>query len=186
MDKDFLILYHGAIAPHRGIEQLVTCVSENIDLKAIILGSGDNSYIKKIKNHINSSGACGRVMFHPAVNQKELWKYVGAADLSFVMIDKQPKSYYFALPNKLFESIQAGIPILGSDSPEIKKIVDSYQIGFVCNPDDTKQIGEMVEKLRSDPYLYTRFKNNTICAREALCWEKEKYVLVNRMKDLMV
>ncbi len=185
MDKDFLILYHGAIVPHRGIEQLVTCVSENMYLKAIILGFGDNHYIKEIKDRINRSGVCNRVILHPAVNQKELWKYIGAADLCFVMIDKQPKSYHFALPNKLFESIQAGIPVLGSDSPEIKKIVEFYQVGFVCDPDNTKQIGEMVEKLRMDTYLYKRFKNNTIRAREDLCWEKEKYVLVNRMKNLM-
>lgn len=110
----------------------------------------------------------------PAVEYTELWKYVGAVDVGMVTIPNACQSYFYALPNKLFENVQGLTPVIGSDFPEIKKIVEAYKVGMVCNPDDLSQINECIEIMRNDKQKYEEYKRNLEKAKQELCWEREK------------
>ena len=107
----------------------------------------------------------------------ELWKYLGAVDLSYSMIVGHSKSYFFALPNKFFESIQALTPVLSSSFPEMKRIVDQYGIGLTCDPEKIEVINSCVERFRIDRLFYNQCKQNLLKAKEELCWENERFVL---------
>jgi glycosyltransferase involved in cell wall biosynthesis len=86
-------------------------------------------------------------------------------------------SHYYSLPNKLFENIQSETPIIGSNFPEISRIINNYDIGLCCDPNNTDDIAYTLEKLRKDKVLYAGFKHNTVKAKSQLNWEKEKEVL---------
>ena len=101
------------------------------------------------------------------------------------MIEGQAKSYYFSLPNKFFESIQSLTPIVASNFPEMKRIIDFYQIGLTCDPLDADAIHQCVEKMREDKAFYTECKENLKLAKSDLCWEKEKKVLEEAFKEIV-
>lgn len=183
MDNPFYVMYHGAIMNGRGIETLIRLTSINPHINSVILGNGDARYIESLKALVKECGVEDRVLFHPAVPISELWKYVGAVDLSFMMIEGKVKSYYFALPNKFFESIQSLTPIVASDFPEMKRLIDEYHIGLTCNPDDLEAINGCIERMRLDKALYSNCKKNLEIAKKELCWENEKKVLEDAFRQ---
>ena len=178
-------MYHGVLTNARGIETLLRLAARNPEICAFILGNGQEPYVKQLHRLAEELKVEDRVQFHPAVRIEELWRFVGAADLSLMMIEGKAKSYYYALPNKLFESIQSLTPIVASDFPEMKRIIDHYGIGLTCNPDDLEAINECVEKIRTEKDFYTRCKENMRLAKEELCWEKEKQVLIRAFKEIV-
>ena len=175
-DRDFIIMYHGAVTRGRGIETLIDVVSVNPYIKLFILGDGTKEYINNLKQNV-AKKASDRVAFHPAVPHKELWKYVGAADVGMITIPAVCQSYYYMLPNKLLENIQCLTPVIGSDFPEIRKIINGYGIGLLCDPSDVNKINDCIEKMRIDKAFYNACKRNLLSAKKELCWEKEKHIL---------
>ena len=183
-EDGFLVMYHGMLTSMRGIEALIRLTAKNPRICAFILGDGQPDFVEKLHALASELGVEDRVVFHPAVALRDLWRYVGAADLSLMMIEGKAKSYYFALPNKFFESIQSLTPIVASDFPEMKRIIDRYEIGLTCSPDDLDAINDCVEKMRTDTAFYAKCKSNLTRAKAELCWAKEKDVLIKAFKEI--
>ncbi len=174
---DYLVMYHGALVPDRGIEELIRLLGVNNNLSAVVLGNGSAEYIERIRNTAMTEGVDARLYIHPAVPISELWKYVGAVDVCLMMIQGTSKSYYYSLPNKFFESIQSLTPMVASDFPEMKRIIDKYEIGLTTNPGDIEAMNQCVERMRTDKEFYDKCRNNLLKAKDDLCWENEKEVL---------
>lgn len=181
--EPFLVMYHGAITTGRGIEMLIRVTAKDPHVRAIVLGNGGAAYLDSLKTLAAELGVADRVLFHPAVPLSELWKYVGAADLSLMMIEGKAKSYYYALPNKFFESIQSFTPIVASNIPEMQRLIDKYEIGLTCDPNDLDAVCACVEKMRTDRAFYAQCKENLKRAKADLCWEKEKHVLLDAFEQ---
>jgi len=176
-DDDFIIMYHGMITKGRGIEKTIELLSINKKLHLIILGSGIESYIEELKNIVKKSGLNDRIMFLNAVPNSELWKYVAAVDLGMIIIPAVSKSYYYMLPNKLFENVQSGTPVLCSNFPTIKSVVTNCNLGLCCDPNNLFEINNCIEELRTNKDLYMNIKESVLCQKEFLCWEKESKIL---------
>jgi len=174
-----LLMYHGGVSRGRGIETLLEVVKRSENTCLLILGNGENKLMERLEQQSVSLGISDRVLFHPAVAMECLWQYVGAADIGMVTIPAVTKSYYYMLPNKFFENIQAETPVICSDFPAISPIVKKYNIGLTCDPTDVETICACISKLQIDKELYMTLKNNMKKAKEDLCWEKEKQVLFN-------
>lgn len=174
----FMLLYHGAVTTQRGIETMINIVEMNTNVCGMILGNGEAQYLEELKQYVQEKNLGNRIVFKSAVPISELWKYVGAMDASLMMIEGESKSYYLSLPNKFFESIQSLTPIIASDFPEMKRIIEQYDIGLTCNPNDLAKINECVERLRTDKALIQRYKLNLLKAKIELCWENEKKTLI--------
>lgn len=177
-----LVMYHGAISRGRGIEDLIDVALHFDCVGLVILGEASDkefyhSLIDKIQFMKN-------VIMHHAVPMSELWKYVGAADVGMVNISPVTKSYYFALPNKLFENIQAMTPVIVSDLPELRGIVEKYGVGMICEADSSKSIELCLKKIMENEFLLKKYKENAKKAKEELCWEKESQILIKAYKAL--
>ena len=134
-------------------------------------------YIEKLKQMAKELNILDRVLFHHAVHIDSLWQYVGAADVGMVTIPAVSKSYYYMLPNKFFENIQSITPIIGSDYPEIKRVIKNYDIGALVDPENIDEIVAAIEEMRTNDEVYSRLKKNLKRAKEELCWENERVVL---------
>ncbi len=184
-DNTFLIMFHGVVAPYCGLETLIEQVSRNDHIAGVILGNGEQDYIDRLKLLIEEKNVTNRICFHEAVEVNELWKYVGAADINLILEKNICNSYYYMLPNKFLSSIQSLCPVIGSDFPEIRKIVNRYDIGKLCDPEDMDEIAASIESMRIDQSLYARYKRNLLKAKSELCWEKEKEVLQNAYREII-
>lgn len=181
---NFVVMYHGAVVPGRDVERLIELVSVNCHIRAVILGNAENSYRDKLEKIAAEYGITNRILFHPAVPLNVLWKYVGAVDVGMILARATCKNHLYSLPNKLFENIQAGTPVICPAYPAFKQIVEKYENGLMCDPEDMDEMNRCVEKLRNDKELYTRIKENTMRAREKLNWEKERIGLHVAYSDI--
>ncbi|MCX6329548.1 MAG: hypothetical protein NTZ85_08570, partial [Bacteroidia bacterium] len=77
------------------------------------------------------------------------------------------------LPNKLFDYISAGIPVITSDLPEVKKIVKESGCGIIIQTVKSEEICKAIIKLRDDLVLLNKLKQNTVIASETLNWDLE-------------
>jgi len=180
----FLIMHHGGIMTERGIEKIISATSKIKDIALIILGNGENKYMNKLKIQVKEENVENRVLFHKAVPFDELWKYVGAVDAGVIPTQNICKNHYLSLPNKLFENIQSETPVIASNFPEIKKIVEGYDIGLCCNPDSIEDITDAIKTLKNNEVLYKKFKKNLKEAKKELFWENEKQILVDAYNKL--
>lgn len=173
--NDFIVMYHGGIIGNRGIEKIIKLLSINKSINAVILGYAlEEEYLITLKEMAVSEGVRERVYFHDAVPLKDLYKYVGAADVGLIVHENFSLNHYYSLPNKLFENIQSLTPVIGPFFPEIKKIIETYEIGLTMDPSDIESINNSVEKMRCDKDFYKSCKEHLAFAKEELCWEREK------------
>lgn len=184
-NSEFIIMYHGGIMPERGLENLILVLAMNASIKLFVLGDGQKDYIKELEQLAIINRVRDRLVFHKSVPHRELWKYVGAADVGMVTVRAAWKSYYYMLPNKLFENIQSETPVVCSDFPSVRALLKKYNVGLACNPDDPCDINRCIEKIRTNRGQYERLRKNTRYAKEELCWEKERTVLQEAYRRIL-
>ncbi|MFC4428446.1 glycosyltransferase [Citricoccus alkalitolerans] len=180
----FLMMYHGVVVRNRGIETAIRALVGRDAAALVVVGDGDLGYLQQLHELASELGIRERVLFRPAVAFDVLGEYVGAADVGLVTIPAATESYYLMLPNKLFENIQAGTPVVASDFPEVRAIVSEFDIGLLVDPLDLDQINEALDKLQSDATLRRRMSLNANRAKSVLCWERERESLAKAYAEL--
>lgn len=174
-NKKIIILQGAGINIDRGSEELVQAMKYLDDVILLIVGSGD--VIPKLKDMIQQENLREKVIITGKVPHEQLRKYTSVADLG-VTLDKPTNiNYKFSLPNKVFDYIQAGIPVLCSDLPEVARIVREYKVGVVAGSFDPQILAKTISSALSSRE-YPKWKENTKSAREELCWETDEDKLV--------
>ncbi len=139
-----IFLYVGGFTVGRGIEYLIEVFKKN-DIKSslVFLGYGKmRDQLKKISEEYEN------IYVHDAVPHEEVISVVQGADIGLCLIQNVSLSYYYCLPNKLFEYAFAGVPVLASDFPDITEIVSTYHLGM-CTPNKPDNIYDMVKKIEN-------------------------------------
>lgn len=184
--NSFLIMYHGWLLRNRGIEQLVYAMKRLTDCVGIILGDAhEKPYEDYLRSLVKEQGIADRVLFHPAVSMRELPNYVGAVDVGVSLLQPTVPNHIVALPNKLFENIQGLTPVVVSDFQTIGSLVDQYRIGSRVDPTSPEKIADAIRKLKENKDFYNMCNNNLKRAKEELCWENEKKVLLEAYRRIL-
>lgn len=174
-DKPILILQGSGINVDRGAEELVQAMP-SID-NAILLFVGGGDVLVKLKQLVTDLGINERVIFKPRLPYEEMMKYTSVSDLGLTLDKSNNLNYKFSLPNKLFDYIQAGVPVLSSPLPEIEKIITTYNIGdFIVNH-NPKHIADKINHILNNQDLMAVWKKNCSFAARELTWENEEIIL---------
>ena len=175
-DKHILILQGSGINIHRGSEELVDAMRYLNDCMLLIIGGGDVLPILKQKvaeNHWED-----RVRFFPRMPYKEMMAITRLAELGFTLDKPNNLNYLFSLPNKLFDYVQANVPIVASHLPEIERVIKDYNVGTFIEEHNPEHIAEKIRETLSDEETLETWKNNLNFAAQELCWENEEQILI--------
>lgn len=176
VDNQKTIVYQGAINVNRGIEYMVKAMHNLDHCHLYLIGKGDLT--GQIQTLIRDEHLQDRVTMLGEIPHEILPAYTQQADLGLSLEEDKGLNYRYALPNKVFNYIHAGVPVLVSNLPEMKKLVETYQIGEVIDSHLPEQIANQIRSmLQNDQYQY--WKSNCLKAKEELCWEKEKEVITH-------
>ena len=180
LDKKIILLQGSGINIQRGAEELVQAM-QFVDAQLLIIGGGD--VFEELKKLVKQLNLGDKVMVKDKMPKNELVHYTYNSDIG-VSIDKDTNlNYHFSLPNKLFDYIQAGLPVLASPLPEIKNIVSRYNIGTFIESHDPKHIAERINFMMNSPE-YRTWKENTKKAAAENNWENEKKALNELIENL--
>ena len=145
----------------------------------LIIGSGD--VWKILEEKVREQSLSDKVKLISKIPKSELMHYTYNSDIG-LSIDKNTNlNYYYSLPNKIFDYINAGLPILASHLPEIEKIITTYSIGDFITDHTPKTISEKLNELLVSDRLKD-YKKNALKAKTELNWSAEKIKLINLIK----
>ena len=175
-DKHILILQGTGINVERGAEEAVLAMQYLDNSVLLVVGSGD--VFPTLHKMIKKYSLQDKVIFKPKMPFTELRQYTMNSNLGLAIDKDTNLNYHFSLPNKLFDYIHSGIPTLSSGLIELKQIIDRYDIGYYIQNHDPTHIAQVISDIFSDEKRYNTVKNNTLKAKEELCWEIEEKVLI--------
>lgn len=170
-----IIIYQGAINVNRGIEHMVEAMKYIDNAILYILGKGDIS--EQIKSLIIKLNLTEKVKMLGEIPLGKLHEYTIQANLGLSLEEDKGLSYRFALPNKLFDYIHAGLPVLISNLPEMKNLVNQYQLGDTIERHEAKHIAEKISAMLNNETQMGIWSENAKKATLELNWEKEKHVI---------
>ena len=175
--KEKIIIYQGSLNMARGLELAIETMNYIDNAKLVIIGDGDITH--NLQKLADRPALHNRVQFIPRMPYEELISYTIQADLGISLEEKIGLNYYYALPNKLFDYIQARIPVLVSDFPEMAKIVKEYNVGFTVNTSDPRQLASVIKEMIGNENQNKVWKQNLEKAAKKLCWEQEEKKLLS-------
>lgn len=170
-DKKIVLLQGAGINIHRGAEEAVEAMQYLDNVVLLIIGGGD--VLPLLKEMAEQEHTEGKIIFVGKLPPEELRAWTRLADLGLTLDKDTNINYRFSLPNKIFDYIHAGIPVLASDLVEVKKIVENYNVGRVSPDHDPKKIAALIREMLDSPE-YPAWKANTEKAAEALNRENEE------------
>jgi glycogen(starch) synthase len=169
-----VVLYHGGFSPDRGIEQLLTAIGDVPDASLVLLGYG--SLGMSLRQRVAGQGLADRVAILDAVPQDELLAWIAGADVAAMPIQPTTLNHRLTVPNKLFEAMAAGVPVVASDLPGMAPIVRGTGCGILVDPTDPAAIAVALRRvLDAPPEERAAWREGGLRAvRERYSWEHEE------------
>ena len=166
-----ILLYQGVILHGRGLKLIFNILGEIENCVLVILGGGE--YADFYQKLSVEKGLGGKVFFFGKIPQEELLRFTAGADIGLSVIENLSLSYYYALPNKMFEYILTGVPVLASNFPQMKEIIDDYKVGLYIDPESTEELKKTLQLMINDGKLREMLSHNCLEAAKELNWDNE-------------
>ncbi|MBF9231989.1 glycosyltransferase [Microvirga alba] len=175
------VLYHGIVAEERGLEAAIESVgSWRPEFSLTIRGPGHPDYIARLASLIRSAGVSDRVEIAPPVPVTELVRAAKEFDIGFFALPDNSLHNQFALPNKFFEYVNSGLALCVTNCPDMAELTRRHDLGVLIDSMRPESIAAAINGL--DRVLIDRYKQNAIRASETLCWQSERWKLVDACK----
>ena len=178
------MLYQGGTGPTRLIEPIIEALTLATEATLVIRGPGIEVYRKDYERLASALKLDGRVICLPSVPSEEVITAAVGANAGIWTLPDLCKNFRYALPNKLFEYLAAGLPILVADYPEARRLVEHYQVGLTFDPYSPASIAAQINQLIDQPELYRHFAQNTRLALDDMQAEQEWQKLVVLYQNL--
>jgi len=179
------LVYIGGLTPIRGIEEMLKAVvisRDKLSIEIHIYGQfTDMNYEKKIMSIFNHE----YIHFHDVLPMNEMYQKVSQYSAGIICYLPLP-NHIESMPNKIFEYMMLGLPIIGTNFPLWKKIIDENGCGLTCNSSNSKEISDCILSLFSDANeLENKARTSSIVYNNHYSWENEKRVLLNFYSSIL-
>lgn len=186
---DFRIaLYQGGMQPNRGLDRLIRAAPFlEPDIMIVMMGDSMKDTLSQLEELIVSERVGERVKILPPVPYEELLDWTASADIGLIVYapDHSP-NVRMCLPNKLFEYLMAGVPVLVSKLDAIVEVIETYSVGQVVSSLDPADVGMAITAMLADRVALDRMRRNALyAAQHEFCWEKEKQRLTQFYQDIL-
>lgn len=175
------VLYHGAVVPRRGLETLI----ESVRLwppafRLVIRGPTQAGFDQHLRALANDLGE--RVTFEPAVPSDQVVSAAAKADIGIFLLSNSTTHACFAMPNKIFEYMQAGLMIVSSNLPEVGNIIEKNKCGILLDGDNPAAISACLEMLTLEKI--DEYKRSSLSASIIFNFDNESVKLLNLVNNI--
>ncbi len=174
------IIYQGALNKGRGLKVLLQAM-KNISLVKLII-AGDGPIKRELEVFISKNNLSKKVTLLGNIPPTELIKITKRACLGVSLEEDLGLSYRYSLPNKLFDYIQAKIPVVVTNLPEIKSVVETYEVGEIITKHNPKNISQAILKILQHKKIY--YKGGLEKAAKELVWEHQENTLITIFRNI--
>lgn len=167
-----LAIYQGMLQLGRGLEACIDAVAAVPGVHLALVGGGPLR--EPLLSRATAAGCADRVHFLGEVDFRDLAALTPGAFAGLAPFQALSASYLYSLPGKMFEYIQAGVPVITTALPEIRKIVEGYGVGLCIAEFGAAGLADALRRMRDDTGLLARMRQGLPRAKAELCWEAEQ------------
>jgi glycosyltransferase involved in cell wall biosynthesis len=179
-DDSIIALYQGGLSKGRGLNLLLECFKQRKNQKIVIVFMGYGELEEFVKEQ---SAKNTNIFFHEAVSHDVLLNYTSSADIGISLIQKTCLSYYYCMPNKLFEYTMAGLPVIVSNMKEMREMVEKYDMGIVVKEETVDSINKAIDKILESNTKQMK-RNARKCSQDN-AWEKQEIKMIDEYKRVL-
>lgn len=172
-----ILIYQGAVNVGRGIDLMIKSMAFIDDAKLWVIGSGD--VLGEMKQLAQDLQLEDKVMFFGRIRLDDLWEYTQKGHIGFSLEEDLGLNYRYALPNKIFDYIQARVPMVVSNLPEMSKLVEKYHVGEVLRNRTPEALAAIVNNMRENKGVMPKISQKLELAARDLCWQREEEKLTD-------
>lgn len=178
-----IILFQGIVEESRGIEYIIRAIKEIDNVVLVIAGVGDKEYIEKLKKLCSEIEVDTRVIFTGFKKSQELFEYTLSADYLIYLPKPVVENINITIPNKFFDYLLSGKPVIFSDILSMRNIINKYNCGMIIKLNDIEK-GDFSElkKYFLDVNLQHQHVKNLNKIKEMFWWEKKENELLSIYK----
>jgi glycosyltransferase involved in cell wall biosynthesis len=169
----FLLLWQGGTGPTRLIEPIIEALAHAPQCVFVIRGPSLDLYGPSYIELARKMGVERRLVLLPPVPSGDVVAAARSADAGIWTLPALCRNFTLALPNKLFEYLAAGLPILAADYPEARRLVSGNRVGLMFDPYNVQSIAAAINSMIAEPTLISDFRKNTKIALETLDAQQE-------------
>lgn len=160
------ICYCGLLTENRGIGSLLD-IRERINAEVHLAGPISDKYRRELEERFDWMHS-NLIRYHGVISQEQVWD-LNLSSMVGICCLKKTNNYYTSYPTKLFEYMMAGTPVVCSDFPVWKEIIEGADCGIAVDPENEDELVNAINRLLGDPQLSLKFGIN---GRKAV---EEKY-----------
>jgi glycosyltransferase involved in cell wall biosynthesis len=175
-----ILLYQGALAEGRGLHKLMEA-AKNLnrdDFALVFMGMGPMTRDIELESKTSPF-----IYFQPAVPPDQILEYTSSANVGICLIEDSCLNYYYSLPNKLFEYAMAGLPILGSNLPEISHVLTECKSGIVIDDMSVEAFQKGLTRILDEDL--TAYSNHAREMTKKYNWSIQEKQFLNIYNQLM-
>jgi glycosyltransferase involved in cell wall biosynthesis len=181
---DFLVIIQGSgLNIDRGIEEAVLAMKELEGVTLMLVGDGDVMPI--VKDLIQTHRLDEKVKIYGRRPYLEMMQFTVHADLGLTLDKPISKNYEFSLPNKVFDYMHAGTPILASKLVEIERVINTHHIGSILAEVSPEAIAFSINELKNHPDVLAAQKESCFIAANTENWENEQKKLISLLQSVL-
>jgi glycosyltransferase involved in cell wall biosynthesis len=171
-----IALYQGHIKAGRGIPLMLEAMQYTDQLRLWLIGAG--LQYEAMQAYVAELGVAERVQFWGWVPFEDLPHYTQQAGLGLSLEDPQAANTRYSAPNKLYDYLQAGLPVLGADLEEFRAAIMPYEAGEILAARTPEVLARQMERILLTPELHQRYARGAVNAAQYLCWEAQEEQLL--------
>jgi starch synthase len=174
----FVVLWQGGTGPTRLIEPIIESLVFAPRCVLVVRGPSLDLFGEGYRALARREGVEDRLILTAPVPSGDVVAAARGADAGIWTLPALCRNFTYALPNKIFEYIASGLPVLAAHYPEAKRLLADHDIGLTFDPYDSSSIAVVINQLIDDPALAERFRTNTSAALQRLNADAEWQKLV--------
>jgi glycosyltransferase involved in cell wall biosynthesis len=179
-----VIVYVGSVTVDRGLEVCVRALKELAGVHFAVVGPRYDVTKTCMLEAAAEADAAERLHFVDPVPPADIMSFIADADCSVMAIQNICLSYYYCFPNKLLESVFAGLPVVVSDLLELRRFVTEYGVGVVVDQCNPRSIANGIRDVLADPGRYRPSVETLAAIDRAYGWDEQRRRLLDLYRGL--
>lgn len=181
-----IFISQGGLSAGRGIETMLVAFdhlndeyNKRNELAPVIVFMGYGTLEPLIMQYANR---CKNIFFQPAVEIHEVLDYTKLADYGLLFIENTCLSYYYCMPNKIFEYLMAEIPVVASNTIDVKNFVEHNKVGEVASSNDIYGLLNAVKQILIKDK--GQFRQNILSVNKEYNWQTQELKMIEAYQKL--
>ena len=171
----------GVSSKDRKCYETLSSIMGASDICAVVVGGVDSVDLKRVIDEYGESTVNKKLFFTVKIPQKKTKLYIKECIVALVFYATNVPNNIYCEPNRMFQSIMMGIPVVVGNNPSMKDVIDKYHVGIVLDNDgsDIESIKSALDKILQ---RYETYKSNVLENRNKLCWDHQESLLVETFR----